>query len=260
MNENESWFDKYGKWVCLFLGSLVALSFAYLVCKAVGTQAATLTSQAKLTLLVAIGMVVLQLSTGLDWIIFKAEKQIYEGNYSEARKLIERLMIVYKFLRPTAPDRARLLVLLGGCQLAAADTTAAQRSLTEAVDMIKHLKQSALWLVGADSILAEQINQVFDQRFRGIEGVANLELAAVYEKQGRTADAVALCRGAIESLQEYRSDMVRQMSRQEVCKKKACTADRWAVLSRAVSKPEKLSGIEQCLEGAYDLSRSLRRV
>lgn len=260
MNEDETWFGKYGKWVCLFLGSLVALSFAFLVCKSIGTQTAALTSQAKLTLLFAIGMIVVQISTGLDWMIFRAEKQISEGQYLEARKMIERLMVFYKVLRPTAPDRARLLVLLGGCQLALNDTDAARKSLSEAVEMIKQIKQSALWLVGADSILAEQINQVFDQRFRGIEGVANLELAAVYERVGRTPEAVALCRGAIDCLQEYRSDMVRQMSRQEVSRKKNNAGDRWTVLSRAVSKPEKLAGIERCIEGAYDLSRSLRRV
>ncbi len=260
MNENESWFNKYGKWVCLFLGSLVALSFAFLICKTLGTQAATLSSQAKMTLLFAIGMVAIQLSTGLDWIVFKAEKQISDGHYAEARKLIERLMFAYKVLRPTAPDRARLLVLLGGCQLAMNDTIAAKRSLTEAVDMIRQIKQSALWLVGADSVLAEQINQVFDQRFRSIEGVANLELAALYQRTGETKDAVALCRGAIDSLQEYRSDMVRQMTRQEVSKRKLNQGDRWTVLSRAVSKSEKLAGIEQCIEGAYDLARSLSRI
>lgn len=260
MNENESWFSKYGKWVCLFLGSVAALTFAFLVCKTLGTQAASLTSQAKLTLLFAIGMIAIQLSTGLDWVIFKAEKQIYEGRYKDARKLIERVMVFYKLLRPTAPDRARLLVLLGGCQLAMDDTSAAQRSLTEAVDMIKHIKQSALWLVGGDGILAEQVNQVFDQRFRGIEGVANLELAAVYQRLDKMPEAVSLCRGAIECLQEYRSDMVRQMTRQEVTKKKSPQADRWTVLSRAATKPEKLAGIERCIEGAYDLSRDLRRV
>ena len=260
MNENETWFNKYGKWLCLFLGFLAMVCAAFVICKAFGTQAGSLTNQAKLTLFLVIGLVVLQVSTALDWLIYKAEQQVVEGRYEDARKLIQNLMFFHNMLRPTGPDRARLLVLLGGCYLAAGDTEAARGSLTEAVDTIKQIKQSALWLVGDDSVLAEQLSQVFDQRFRGIEGVANLELAAIYQNTDRKSDAVALCRGSIESLQEYRSDIVRQMTRQEVLKKAAGTRDRWALLSRAASKPERLASIEACLEGAYDLSRSLQRV
>jgi tetratricopeptide (TPR) repeat protein len=259
MNENETWFSKYGKWVCLFLSFLIGLSFAFMLCKALGTQA-SLTSQAKVTLLVGIGIFALQFCTALDWILYKAEKHIVEGRYPEALKIIQNVMLFYSILRPTAPDRARLLVLLGGCHLASGNQTAARGALTEAVDMIKHIKESALWVVGSDSILAEQLNQVFDQRFRGIEGVANLELAGIYQTQGRHSEAVSLCRGSIDSLQEYRSDIVRQMTRQEVSKKKEYNGDRWALLSRAASKAEKLAAIEVCLEGAYNLSRSLQRV
>lgn len=259
MNENETWFSKYGKWLCLFLGCLVGLSFAFMLCKALGTQA-SLTSQAKFTILLGIGMIAFQFCTALDWLLYRAESHIIEGRYTEARNIIQKVMVFYSVLRPTAPDRARFLVLLGGCHIASGDKTAACASLTEAVDMIHHIKQSALWVVGADSILAEQLSQVFDQRFRGIEGVANLELAAIYHERGRVSEAVSLCRGSIDSLQEYRSDMVRQMTKQEVAKKKTHKGDRWALLSRAASKPEKLAAIEACLEGAYDLSRGLSRV
>lgn len=259
MNENETWFSKYGKWLCLFLGCVLGLSCAFMLCKALGTQA-SLTSSAKVTILLCIGAVAVQFCTALDWILYRAEKHIIEGRYTDARKIIQNAMVFYSILRPTAPDRARLLVLLGGCHLASGDQAAARSVLTEAVDMIRHIKQSALWVVGADSVLAEQLNQVFDQRFRGIEGVANLELAAIYREQGRVSEAVSLCRGSIDSLQEYRSDIVRQMTRQEVGKKKSHKGDRWALLSRATSKAEKLAAIEACLEGAYDLSRVLQRV
>lgn len=182
------------------------------------------------------------------------ERLLLEGRIAAALRIFRLTKWLDSGLRSTMPDRSRFLVLVASFCAAQTDSSIAEQLLREALRMPVQLSETAELVFGK----SQSGREVDRAQFLNSISVASLELAFVCNSRGDFQQAHELCAAAMEDLQSYRVNLMRDMSLSEVkAKTKVPSLKRWMALSKVAPPATRLAAVDLCLNDATALRAAL---